>query len=105
MQKAGTPIKNYLKEMLKKKIIKKIVKTRKTKTKYRHVPSGKRVLDIQQGANLLQKFALKNAFICPLDAFKEKINKKDMHNKMESLFVIKRRKIRDSLRVCINKWR
>ena len=34
------------------------------------------VIDIQQGANLLQKFALKNAFICPLDAFKEKINKK-----------------------------
>ena len=71
----------------------------------RYVPSGKRVLDIQQGANLLQKFALKNAFICPLDAFKEKINEKDMHNKMASLFVIKRRKIRDSLRSCLNKWR
>ena len=156
MQKAGTPIKNYLKEMLKKKLLKKIVKTRKIKTKSiektyfinkwkkfvqkskrtdfkakifiqnithldsrldriklkyyldkwrRHVPSGKRVLDIQQGANLLQKFALKNAFICPLDAFKEKINEKDMHNKMASLFVIKRRKIRDSLRSCLNKWR
>ena len=71
----------------------------------RYVPSGKRVLDIQQGANLLQKFALKNAFICPLDDFKEKINEKDMHNKIASLFVIKRRKIRDSLRSCLNKWR
>ena len=29
MQKDGTPIKNYLKEMLKKKLLKKIVKTRK----------------------------------------------------------------------------
>ena len=56
----------------------------------RHVPSGKRVLDIQQGANLLQKFTLKNAFKLPLDAFKEKINEKDTHNKMASLFVIKR---------------
>ena len=28
-----------------------------------------------------------------------------MHNKMASLFVIKRRKIRDSLRSCLNKWR
>ena len=71
----------------------------------RNDPSGKRVIDIQQGANLLQKFALKNAFICPLDAFKEKINEKDMHNKMASLFVIKRKKIRDSLRSCLNKWK
>ena len=44
-------------------------------------------------------------FIFLLDAFKEKINENDMHNKMASLFVIKRRKIRDSLRVCLNKWR
>ena len=76
-----------------KKIIKKIVKTTKTKTKHRHVPSGKRVLGIQQGANLLQKFALKNAFICLLDDFKEKINEKDIHNKMASL------------RSCLNIWR
>ena len=59
----------------------------------RNNPSGKRVIDIQQGANLLQKFALKNAFICPLVAFKEKINKKDIHNKMASL------------RSCLNKLR
>jgi len=71
----------------------------------RHVPSGKRVLDIQQGANLLQKFTLKNAFKLPLDAFKEKINEKDTHNKMASLFVIKRRKIRDKLRTYLNKWK
>ena len=71
----------------------------------RHVPSGKRVLDIQQGADLLQKFTLKNAFIHPLNAFKEKINEKDEHNKMASLFVIKRRKIRDKLRACLNKWK
>ena len=71
----------------------------------RHVPSGKRVLDIQQGADLLQKFTLKNAFKLPLNAFKEKINEKDTHNKMASLFVIKRRKIRDKLRTCLNKWK
>ena len=71
----------------------------------RHVPSGKRVLDIQQGADLLKKFSLKNAFIHPLNAFKEKINEKDEHNKMASLFVIKRRKIRDKLRTCLNKWK
>ena len=71
----------------------------------RHVPSGKRVLDIQQGANLLQKFSLKNAFALPLNAFKEKIQEKDTHNKMASLFVIKRRKIRDKLRQFLNKWK
>ena len=70
----------------------------------RHVPSGKRVLDIQQGANLLQKFTLKNAFIDPLNALKEKCVEKDEHNKMATLFVIKRRKIREKLRTYINKW-
>ena len=59
----------------------------------RNDTSGKRVLDIQQGANLLQKFALKNAFICLLENFKEKINEKDIHNKMASL------------RSCLNKLR
>jgi len=68
-------------------------------------PDGKRVLDIQQGANLLQKFTLKNAFNLPLNAFKEKIEEKDTHNKMASLFVIKRRKIRDKLRTYLNKWK
>ena len=71
----------------------------------RHVPTGKRILDIQQGTNLLQKFALKNAFNLPLNAFKEKIEEKDTHNKMASLFVIKRRKIRDKLRTYLNKWK
>ena len=70
----------------------------------RHVPSGKRVLDMQEGANLLQKFTLRNAFIDPLKAFSEKCKKKDEHNKMAALFVIKRRKIRESLRACLNKW-
>ena len=156
MKQVGTPMKNYLKEILKKKILKKIVKTRRVKKirieklkimnkwkkfvqktkqtefkakiftqnvthvssrldriklKYyldkwrRHVPSGKRVLDIQQGANLLQKFSLKNALNLPLNAFKEKIHEKDIHNKMASLFVIKRRKIRDKLRQYLNKWK
>ena len=71
----------------------------------RHVPSGKRVLDIQQGASLLQKFALKNIIKEPLNAFKEKVEAKDQHNKLASLFVIKRRKIRDNLRSCLNKWK
>ena len=70
----------------------------------RHVPSGKRVLDIQEGANLLQKFTLRNAFIDPLKALKEKCEQKDEHNKMATLFVIKRRKIRERLRTVINKW-
>ena len=70
----------------------------------RHVPSGKRVLDIQQGANLLQKFTLRNAFIDPLKALTKKVEEKDEHNKMATLFVIKRRKIREKLRTYINKW-
>ena len=70
----------------------------------RHVPSGKRVLDIQEGANLLQKFTLRNALIDPLKALAVKCEKKDEHNKVATLFVIKRRKIRESLRTCINRW-
>ena len=70
----------------------------------RHVPSGKRVLDIQQGANLLQKFTLRNAIKLPLKALTKKVEEKDEHNKMATLFVIKRRKIREKLRTYINKW-
>ena len=64
----------------------------------RHVPSGKRILDIQEGANLLQKFALKTIIKEPLKAMTEKCEEKNLHNRMASLFVIKRRKIRDRLR-------
>ena len=70
----------------------------------RHVPSGKRILDMQEGMNLLQKFTLRNAFIEPLKALTTKCEKIDEHNKMASLFVIKRRKIREKLRTYINKW-
>ena len=71
----------------------------------RHVPSGKRILDIQEGASLLQKFALRTIIKEPLKAMTEKCEEKDFHNKMASLFVIKRRKIRDRLRSCLNKWK
>ena len=71
----------------------------------RHVPSGKRVLDIQEGSNLLKKFALRNALEAPLNAIIEKCEKKNEHNKIATLFVIKRRKIREKLRTYINIWK
>ena len=71
----------------------------------RHVPSGKRVLDIQEGSNLLKKFALRNALEGPLNAIKEKCEKKNEHNKVATIFVIKRRKIREKLRTYINIWK
>ena len=70
----------------------------------RHVPTGKRVLDIQEGTDLLKKFKLKNAYIDILNAFKEKCEAKNMHNKMATIFVIKRRKIREKIRKYLNKW-
>ena len=155
LKKVGAPIKDYLKDILKRKLMKKIInnsasklitmkmknilnkwkdtafkekyselkantfvqkithadsRMERIKLKYylnkwrRHVPSGKRILDIQEGANLLQKFTLRNAFIDPLKALTEKCEQKDEHNKIATLFVIKRRKIRESLRTCINRW-
>ena len=70
----------------------------------RHVQTGKRVLDIQEGTNLLKKFALRNAILDPLSALKEKCEEKNVHNKMATIFVIKRRKIREKLRTYINRW-
>ena len=70
----------------------------------RHVPSGKRVLDLQDGSNLLKKFALKNAYMDALNAFKEKCEAKNTRNKLVTIFVIKRRKIRENLRKYLNKW-
>ena len=70
----------------------------------RHVPSGKRVLDLQDGSNLLKKFALKNAYMDALNAFKEKCEAKNTRNKLVTTFVIKRRKIRENLRKYLNKW-
>ena len=70
----------------------------------RHVPSGKRVLDIQEGSDLFKKFAIRNSFIDILNALKEKCEKRNEHKKIATIFVIKRRKIREKLRTYINKW-
>ena len=70
----------------------------------RHVPIGKRILDIQEGTNLLNHFTLRRALLHPLSALTKKVEDKDEHNKLATLFVIKRRKIRDKLRDYFNKW-
>ena len=71
----------------------------------RHVPQSKKILDINEGTEILKRFALRNTFRDPLNALSEK---NDNHNQKEQslkLFIMKRRNLKDNLRDYINRWK
>ena len=71
----------------------------------RHVPQGKKILDINEGAEILKRFALKNTFIDPLNALSEKINNQNQKEQSLKLLMMKRRNLKDNLRDYFNRWK
>ena len=150
------PIKNYLRDLLRKKILKKIIENKKRnslnmmkryylhkwkdsvnqgkfkelktdifvknvnrvhsrmdkiKLKYyfdkwrKQIPQGKKILDINQGAELLRRFALRTTYVDPLNAFVEKCDNENQKETSLKLLFMKRRNLRDNLRDYFNRWK
>ena len=83
----------------------------KNKMKYyldkwrRQIPKGKKILDINEGTEILKKYIIKRIYIEPLNAFLDKcdqVNKREANLKM---IIIKRRNLKDNLRDLFNRWR
>ena len=71
----------------------------------RHVPQGKKILDINEGAEILKRFALRNTFIDPLNALSEKIDNQNQKEQSLKLLIMKRRYLKDNLRDYCNRWK
>ena len=71
----------------------------------RHVPQGKKILDINEGAEILKRFALRNTFIDPLNALSEKIDNQNQKEQSLKLLIMKRRNLKDNLRDYFNRWK
>ena len=83
----------------------------KNKMKYyldkwrRQVPRGRKILDINEGSEILKKYIIKKIYIEPLQAFLDKCDKVNKREGNLKMLIIKRRNLKDNLRDYFNKWR
>ena len=84
---------------------------KKNKMKYyldkwrRQIPKGKKILDINEGAEIFKRYIIKKIYIEPLNAFLDKcdqVNKREGNLKM---LIIKRRNLKDKLRDLFDRWK
>ena len=71
----------------------------------KQIPQGKKILDINQGAEILKRFALRTTFIDPLNAFAEKCDNENIKEKSLKLLIMKKRNLKDNLRDYFNRWK
>ena len=71
----------------------------------KQIPQGKKILDINQGAEILKRFALRSTFIDPLNAFVEKCDEENQKQTSLKLLVMKKRNLKDNLRDYFNRWK
>ncbi len=71
----------------------------------RQVPRGKRILDINEGAEILKRFALRTTFMDPLNAFSEKIDNENEREASLKILIMKRRNLKNNLRDYFNRWK
>ena len=71
----------------------------------RHVPKGKRILDINEGAQILQRFTWRTTFRDPLNAMAEKCDEENQRETSLKLLIMKRRNLKDNLRDYFNRWK
>ena len=57
------------------------------------IPKGKRIIDINKGAEILKRFTLRTTFMDPLNAFGEKIDSEKQKETSLKILIMKRRKI------------
>ena len=71
----------------------------------RQVPKGKRILDINEGAEILKRFTLRTTFMDPLNAMAEKIDNENQKEQSLKILIMKRRNLKDNLRDYFNRWK
>jgi hypothetical protein len=71
----------------------------------KQIPQGKKILAINEGAEILKRFALRTTFIDPLNAFVEKCDNENQKEMSLKLLVMKRRNLKDNLRDYFNRWK
>ena len=71
----------------------------------RHVPKGKRILDINEGAQILQRFTWRTTFRDPLNAMAQKCDEENQRETSLKLLIMKRRNLKDNLRDYFNRWK
>ena len=71
----------------------------------RHVPRGKRILDINEGAEILKRFTLRTTFMDPLNAMAEKCDNENQRETSLKILIMKRRNLKNNLRDYFNRWK
>ena len=71
----------------------------------RQVPRGKRILDINEGAEILKRFTLRTTFMDPLNAFADKIDNENERETALKILIMKRRNLKNNLRDYFNRWK
>ena len=71
----------------------------------KQIPQGKKILAINEGAEILKRFALRTTFIDPLNAFVEKCDNENQKEMSLKLLVMKKRNLKDNLRHYFNRWK
>jgi hypothetical protein len=71
----------------------------------RHVPRGKRILDINEGAEILKRFTLRTTFMDPLNAMAEKCDNENQRQTSLKILIMKRRNLKNNLRDYFNRWK
>ena len=71
----------------------------------RHIPKGRRILDINEGAEILKRFTLRTTFMDPLNALAEKVDNEKQRETSLKLLIMKRRNLKDNVRDYFNRWK
>ena len=71
----------------------------------RQIPKGRKILDINDGTQILKKYIIKKIYIEPMEAFLDKCDKVNKREGNLKMLIIKRRNLKDNLRDIFDKWR
>ena len=71
----------------------------------KNIPSSKTIFDLQEGGNLLKKFALKNTIKDLLDAFSKKCNGNNNQEILLKVLKIKKISLKDKLKNYFDEWK
>ena len=71
----------------------------------RQIPKGKKILDINDGTEILKKYIIKKIYIEPMNAFLDKCDRVSKREGNLKMVIIKRRNLKNNLRDLFDRWR
>jgi hypothetical protein len=71
----------------------------------RQIPKGKKILDINDGVEILKRYVMKKIYVEPANAYMDKVDQVSKREGTLKMLIIKRRNLKNNLRDVFERWR